>query len=1033
MRSIQLFAIGRPVATAMFYAAVCLMGTVAFAELEVNLLPDLEFPRLTVITVFPDAGPEQVESLVTRPLSESVRTASGVGKVTSESLEGVSFITLQFGWGTDTDFAAMEVREKVDLVRGLLPQDAGRSIITRFDPAEEPFMEIAVFARGLERPRDLREFVTENVKGFLDRVDGVARVAVAGGYRKEIEIEVNQARMLARGLSLPELGQRIGTTNQNFPAGAIRAGDRDILVRTVGEYSELRDIGQTVVGSNEAGAPVRLGDLARIRMGHAERTGLARYNGKECVIIGLRRESGKNVVETARRAREEIAGLSRRFGRELELRVIYDESRFVSRSINNLAGSLVAGGLLAFLVLVLILRNLRSPVILLAVLPVSLLATFILLQAADISLNMMSLGGLALGVGMLFDGGNVVLTAIERHRLAGLTPREAALRGAREVTGSVLAAVLSTVIVFVPVVFLKSVIGVVFAEMALTITFSLLVSMVCSLTLIPMLSALDFFRGSRFDLRRFRIIEGAARTERKIENAYGRALGRVLENPRRLFRNVALLFALAWILFLFVPARFVPRVDTGEFIVDVEAPRGSTPEATTGLVAAIEAEAGRLSDVQHVLSRVGYDPDEISDRQGGDVGTHRARLRVILSADRDLSTAGVIQILRDRVRAGRDSRIRFETGGDVLGKLLSPGNAGAVAMDIVGEDLDVIGEAGQELAGRLNGIPGVVDVRAGLARRGREIRFLPDPLRTGIHNLSNEYLAAYLKTAVDGEVITQLRVADREIDVRLRGRKSERASLSALETLRLRTAEGRTVFLVQAGRIERAGVYTSILREGPSRINRVSADLEPDAGDGVLNEIEAAAAGLVLPEGYSVRFAGESENIARSFRELGFAFALAAILIYMLLSAQFESFRYSLGMMGAIPLIVIGIFPALLLTGKSFNVSSFTGMILLVGIVVDAGALFYEYLRLMLEEGQPLRDAIESAGKIVLRPVLMNSATTVLGLLPVALELGQGTEFQSPMAITVISGLVTAVFLSLFLIPCLFYVLMRREARGQGA
>ncbi len=1030
MRLIQAFAIRRPIATAMFYGAVVIMGLISFSELQVNLLPELEFPRLTVITVFPDAAPEEVESLVTRPISESVRTASGVQKVFSESIEGVSFITLQFGWDTDTDFAAMEVREKVDLVRGVMPQEAERSIISRFDPAEEPFMEIAVFARGLGKPRELRDFVHHNLKGYLDRVDGVALVSLSGGFKKEIQIDVDQARMLAHGLSLVDLSRQISTTNLNSPAGSITAGDKDILIRTVGEYTDTDDVGRTVVGSNQGGVPVLLRNLAEIKSGYSERTGLARYNGKECVLIGLKRESGRNIVNSAELAREEIARLQLRFDRELELRIIYDQSEFISQSIDNLVGELVFGGLLAFCALVLILRNLRSPLILLTVLPVSLLATFILLFLQDISLNMMSLGGLALGVGMLFDSGNIVLTAIERHSMTGLPPRESALRGAGEVSTSVISAVLTTVIVFLPVVFLKSVIGVVFAEMALTITFSLLVSMVCSLTLIPMLASLDFLRGPRYDLQRFRLIRAAAQAERTMELAYARNLGRALENPARLFRWMGALFVCAWIVFYFVPREFVPHVDTGEFQVEVEAARGSTIETTTELVGALEERIATFPDVRHVIARVGYDRDEISDRQGGDVGTHSARLRVILTADRGESAREAIRSLRGRVRSGDDSIIRFEPGGDVLGKLLSP-EARSVALDITGEDLEVLRDAGQELSERLGQVPGLVDVGSSMTRQGREYHFFPDGVRSGVYGLSNEFLANYLKKAIDGEIITQLRVADEEIDVRLRGRGTDRDSLRALDRMQLRTDQGRTLFLAQTGRIEEQRGHTSILREGPVRVNRVTADVQ-GSSRGVNERIESVLENLKLPDGYSVRFAGERENIEKSFRELLFAFALAALLIYMLLAAQFESFKYSLAMMATIPLIAIGIFPALLLTGKSLNVSSFTGLILLVGIVVDSAALFYEYVHLLREEGLPLRSAIQDAGRIVLRPVLMNSGTTVLGLLPVALEIGQGTEFQSPMAITVISGLVTALFLSLLMIPTLFFVIMKREQIGSA-
>lgn len=516
MRSLQRLAIGRPVATAMFYLGVVLLGVLALSDLEVNLLPNLELPRITVVTAYENAAPEEIENLVTKPLAEAASSVGGLDKVTSESLEGVSFVTLQFSWGTNVDFAVMEVREKLDLVRGVLPEDAGRSIISRFDPSADPFMEVVFFAKSLPNDKDLRHFLENEVKVYLDRVDGVAQVEFSGGYKKEIQVEVDAPLMNAYGLSLNEVGASMAASNLNSPAGSITVGDKDVLIRTLGEYRGIDDIRETVIGKNEQGVPVRLSDLATVRDGYEERTGLALYNGRECVVVSLRKEAGKNTVQVATDARKEIEAVRQIFRDEVDLAVVYDESRFVRQSIWNIAQALIMGGLLAFCILVLILRNLRSPVILLSVLPISVLATFLLMYTQGISLNLMSLGGLALGIGMLFDSGNVVLSSIERYSREGLSTKEAALRGAGDVSGSISAAVFTTVTVFLPIVFLQSVVGVVFAEMALTITYSLLVSLAVSLTLIPMLSSLRWPSVFQRDLSYLPLVGAAARFEDRL-------------------------------------------------------------------------------------------------------------------------------------------------------------------------------------------------------------------------------------------------------------------------------------------------------------------------------------------------------------------------------------------------------------------------------------------------------------------------------------------------------------------------------------
>lgn len=1027
MRALQKFCVNRPVTTAMFYLGLILMGSLALRELEVNLLPELELPRLTVVTLFNNAAPEEVESLITRPLSESVGTVGRLKRITSESLEGISFLTLQFNWGTRVDFAVMEVREKLDLVRGILPEDATRSLVTRFDPGDDPFMQLVFFAKDFTRPKDLRHFLESEVKVYLDRVDGVAQVEFAGGYKKEIQVDVDQAALTAYGLSFPQIENSMAASNVNAPAGSIQVGDKDVLIRTLGEYRDVQDIGRTVIGKNPAGVPVQLARIASIRNGYEERTGLSRYNGRECVVVSLRKESGKNTVQVAEDARKAIKELEERFSRELNMEIVYDESRFVRASIRNIAMALAVGSLLAFFILILILRNLRSPTILITVLPISILTTCLLMYTRGISLNMMSLGGMALGIGMLFDSGNVVLSAIERQARQGLTGPAAALKGAGEVTGSITAAVLTTVTVFLPIVFLESVVGIVFAEMALTITFSLLVSLTVSLTLIPMLSSLRWPDWFYSDLTRYRLVQRAALFEARIEKVYESRLRAVLLSPRRLFILLFLLLAGAMALFPLVEREFIPEVDTGEFSIDVENVRGASLESTAEIVGEIETRLLEHPDIEHVIASIGFDRDQILGQQGGRAGRHFAELRVVLADNRSESARDVASALRESIHLREDIGVQFHLSGDVLTEIFSP-DAKAISLELTGSDLQVLRDVGEDLRNRLSDIPGLVDIETSLQSKGREYHAAFDDARMARANLSRRYLANYLRTAIDGSVATRLRVGDEEIDIRLRLRQSDRASLRAIETLRVASENGGEFLpLSQLMKVKSEAGYTSILRFGPVRVNRIMADLQGASRNEVFTEISDLIESLKLPEGYRVAFSGEYENVQESFRELGFAFLLATVLIYMILAAQFESLRIPAIMLLAIPLIVIGVIPALLVSGNSLNVSAFTGLILLIGIVVDSAALFYEYVHLFIEEGRSLNEAVVEAGKVVLRPILMNNSTTLLGLLPVALKLGEGTEFQAPMAIAVISGLIASVFLSLFLIPVVFARLLARK------
>lgn len=1034
MRYLQRFAITRPVATAMFFLGVMLMGALAFQRLQINLLPAIEYPRITVVTTFPNAAPGEMENLVTRPVAEAVGTVSGITRVESQSLEGVSIITLQFSWGTNVDFAVMEVREKIDLVRGVLPQDASRPVVTRFDPSQAPLMEIVFFPKGLEKPQDLRDFIQKNAKVFLDRADGVAMVQLSGGDRREIQVEIDQASLAAHRISLQEIRDAISTANLNYPAGHIKVGSKDVLVRSLGEYRSVQEIGKTIVGRNEAGTSILLSTVAEVKDAYRERTGLARYNGREAVVASVYRESGKNVVDVAARARQEVENLRRVFGRDIEVQIVYDESHFVQSAVGNLYQALILGGVLAFIALLLILRNLQSPLIVVTIVPVSILGTFIPMDMYGVSLNMMSLGGLELCIGMLFDSGNVVLAAIQRHAAEGLPRKEAALRGATEVASSVSSAILTTIIVFVPVIFLKSVVGVVFAEMALTITVSSLVNLLVALTLIPMLCAIQLPKFLEIDLEKYSTIRRAAAAEGRLTALYEKYLVVFMEKPGRLVRTVAVLMVLAICTLPFVKREFIPKVDRGEFEVLVRTPRGTSLAGTTDMVAQIETALRAQHDISHVVSFIGYDEEQVLTSKQGDVGTHLAQIRVVMRPDRDTSAREMAAHVEKQIVVRPDVTVEFLVKGDILSSILSP-DGRAVSLELRGDDLDTLKEIGARIRTDLARIEGLVAAQTSMEEQAREfhVTFDRDMLAHG--NFSTTYVAQLLKTALKGSDATSLHIADDEVNILVRFRESDRATLQKIESIRLVSGESGHLYVSQVAKFTPQKGYSSILRSGPYRINRITAEVDPGRANKVYAEVERYLDSLKLPEGYSIVFAGERENIQKSFRELMLAFLLSVLLIYMLLAGQYESLSYPLLMLGTIPLILIGIAPTLAISGKSLNISSFTGIILLVGIVVDNASLFFEYVEMMREEGMDIRTSIINASRIVLRPVIMNNGTNLLGMIPVAMELGEGTEFQSPMALAVISGLVASVVLSLFLIPVMFYFWMtwreKKDAHGR--
>ncbi|PNV74325.1 efflux RND transporter permease subunit [Leptospira inadai] len=1026
MKPIIRFCISRRITVAMIWIAFSLFGGIALTKIKLNLMPEFRFPKITILVSYPNASPEEVETLITKPLTDSVGTIGGLEKINSESLEGAALITLQFESNITIDYAIIEVRERIDLIRDFLPQDASRPVVTRFDPSSSAFQEIVFFPSKDMEKKELLSFIQDNVKVHLEKIEGLASVQLSGGFTKEISVEIDPDRMNSFGISILDVRRAIQSTNINFPAGSLPFGKKDLLIRATGEYESPTEIGETFAGGSGQGGPVKIGSFANIHTGYKERTGIARYNGNECVVAYLYKESGKNSVEISEKVKEEIKEINERFGKDLKAEIVYDESKFIKDAISGVSSSLISGAILAFLVLVFLLRNVKSPLILLTVIPVSLLTTFLFFYLFHISLNMMSLGGLALGIGMLFDTSNVVFSSIERNLSRGKEIDEAAEIGTLEVTGSVISATLTTVIVFLPIIFLKSIVGIVFAEMALAITISLLVSLLASLTIIPMLTSVLYKITLESDfLNRF-IFVRSEKIYLFTLKSYERNLNYYLDHPLKLLLIVGVLFLISIQFLPLVTREFVPSVDTGEFSIHVETQKGSNLEATSEIVNSIETKLLNSESVKSVISRIGYEEDSLAGKNNREASSNRATLRVLLKENTKISTPDFMNQFRPKLNLGEDTKLIFENSGDILSSILSTEES-KLKIEILGEDLKTLHDIGEGLSKKISNIPGIKDVRESITEKQVEYSIKFDPIKSSHVNITNEYLSNYLKLANHGSLVTKIRVKNKNVNVRLSVKKSDLDSLEKVLRMGLKTPSGELILVSEISKIEEIIAPTSILRSGNSIVNLVKADISQNLTNSGIEKVGEIIQAFPVPPGYKIQFSGEKENIEKSFKELTFAFILATLLIYMLLASQFESLVYSLVMICTIPLMFIGTFPALFLFGKSLNVSSFMGIVLLLGVVVDNAALYFEYVHLLSKEEIPLKKVIVDSGKIVLRPILMNNSTTILGLLPIMLELSKGTEFQSPMAIVVVVGLFASFFFSLYLIPILFFQLLKNK------
>jgi HAE1 family hydrophobic/amphiphilic exporter-1 len=1095
----------RPVAVWMLFLAVILLGLISYARLPIDLLPDVSYPKLVVYTSYPDVAPAEVERLVTERIEGEAAAVPGVERVTSVSREGVSLVTLRFAWGTDMDFAMLNVRERLDNVRESLPESATRPAILRVDPESEPVMVLSVAGgQDLWQTKELAETV---FRRRLEQLDGIAQATVTGGLDREIQVEVDPRLLDAYGLTIEQIGEALNAANVSAPGGTILQGRYRYPLRTLGEFQSVDEIEDVVVarqapgqgrgaGASDPGRAgagstgtdaatggmrlVRLRDVGRVVDGFAEREEIARYGGEESVGLLVFKEAGANSVRVAESVRDVLAQLAEEYP-AVHVDVAYSQAGFIADSISNVVQSLVFGGILAFLVLFLFLRDPRYPVAIALAIPISVVGTFALMEAAGVSLNIMSLGGLALGVGMLVDNSIVVLENIFRHREElGAPPVQAASVGAEEVQAAITASTLTTVSVFGPIIYVEGVAGELFKDLALAVAFSLMASLVVALTLLPSMAARfaaaggpvppppasaartrrQGFLGTVMWLGggvvRFprRVAAGAWALVRALVGFWGRGIGRALaratgpflrgfermfeafarryhsvlewslDHPARVLgaSGVALVASLA--LAGLLPRDLLPQVDQGAFRIRLELPEGTALDATAEAATTIEQAALADPGVEAIFSNIGRDVRAYAEGEEAS-GLHTATFQVRVAPH--VSSEEVAE--RMRALAGRfpPGALSVETGqATALGAMLGGAEAD-VAVRVRGEDLDASYAMASEVERRLEGVPSVGNVRIGTERGQPQVQIEIDRAACATYGIDPQLVAGTVDRAMRGDRATEFVDFDRKIDVVVRYPDDLRYSMETLRGLRVQGVPIRELV-----RVREAVGPAEVHREDQARVIPVYADVVQGGLDAAIADVNAALASL--PRSREVRWdvGGENEEMRRSFRDLAFAFGLALILVYMILAAQFESFAHPFTILTAVPLALVGTILALLLTDQGLNTMSLIGVVILVGIVVNDAIVKVDFIVQSRSRGMGLRESILEAGRVRLRPIIMTTATTVLGLLPMALGIGRGSDLRAPLAIAVIGGLSVATALTLIVVPVVFQTVEGARLRLRG-
>ena len=1041
------FSTSRRVTVAMLMVAIVAFGLVGFSRLALNLLPDITYPTIAVRTEYTGVSPVEIERLISEPIEGLVGVVSNVVRVSSISRAGLSDVVVEFAWGTNMDFAALDIREKLDLAQ--LPQEADEPILLRFDPSLDPIMRVAL--HGESGLMELRRVAEERLRLVLESLEGVAAVRVEGGTEEEIRVEIETARLAHLGISIDQVTSRLEAENVNLTGGLLKDGEAEFLVRTLNEFEDMDEIGEIVI-ARIGPAAVKLEDVGRVIRGHRERDLITRINGREGVEIAIFKEGDANTVQVSKALRERLEEFQVDYEDLLgasTVEVVFDQADFIQQAVDEVLNTAILGAILAIVVLYLFLRDLRATAIIGLSIPISVLATFFFMFGSEVSLNIMSLGGLALGVGMLVDNSIVVLESVRRYRDQGLSSLEAARQGSSVVGKAVIAATLTTICVFVPIVFVEGVAGQLFRDQALTVTYSLVASLIVALMLIPMLSSLAMSRlAQEEEAPGGMLVRAPAHVVRAVKmvlDRLGRLIGLLLRPLYWGFDTAygflaaaypkALDWSLrhrAWVLIVFfifsglvlqrglsLGVELIPEMSQGEFLVDLEWPAGTPLENNAQRTAALDGPIHSLDPVIAVFSLIGS-----LGQSGGYAGERKENIAQIYVRLEDGSTR------QDEEEAMEQVRRDLSNVPDLQYKFSRPSYFSfrtPVEVEISGYNLQTLRLLAEEVKAKMGEVPGLVDVKASTEEGQPEIQVVFDRQRVAELGTTIQSIGEILRNKLQGVVATELTRGDRRIDIRVRAEESERHSLEDLQRLIVSPpAHPVPTALDAVAAVEVVEGPAEIRRIDQERVAVISANLSGRDLGSVVEEIESSMAGIPVPEGFDMAVGGQNEEMVRSFDSMKFALGLAVFLVYLVMASQFESLLHPLVIMFTIPLGLVGSALGLVLTGQSISVVVLIGLIMLAGIVVNNAIVLVDYINhLRRDEGMAKVEAVLRAGTVRLRPILMTTSTTVLGLLPMALGLGEGAEIRAPMAITVIGGLLVSTILTLVVIPVVYATLDR--------
>ena len=1022
------FSVKRPVTIFMVVLIVLLLGGVSFSKLAIDLMPDIEIPIVAVVTPYEGAGPEEVEKTVTKVYESQMASLSGVDTIISQSSAGQSMIMLQFNFGTNLDDSVNAIRERIGMFSMMMPDKVSDSTIVKMDMNSMPIMMLTV--SGDRHLDDVRKIVDDTIAPRLERGDGIAAVTVSGGNEQQVEIEVDPLKLEAYGVTVDTISNRVYSENVNNSGGYVVEGDKNTLVRITGEFNSINDIANIMIPVAQGGS-IRLGELADIKQVNKEISAYTKMNGHDVIAIAIQKESDGNTVQVDREVKKAIAELEGELASDITIGYAYNQADFVNVSIKSVVNTALMSVVLAMLVLLIFLRNIRSSLIIGTAIPLSVIGTFVLLYFDHQTMNMLTLGGLALGIGMTVDNAIVVLENIFRHRSLGKDKITAAVDGASEVTAPVIASTLTTVAVFFPVVFVQGMASEIFTPLALTIGFALMASLVVALTFVPMLSSKILSikkveeslekKGARGTLHKANM--ACSRAFDNVDMRYGKLVRWALRHKKIVCLAVVVLMLASCVLIPSIGMEFIPSTDSGQINISASLPNNTVLSETSTVAERISKIIEEVPEVKDIFLSVGG-----SGGMGMGSSSNSISMTVMLtpSDQRDRSVDDVSNDISSRLSGIAGAEITV-SGADMIMSGSDP-----ISIQIKGNKTETLRELATEVTTLVESVDGIVKAENSFTEGVMELNVVVDRDKAAFYGVNSASVYNTLNTALQGKSLSSYKGGEDELDMVITYPDSVTDTLEKVQQLMVPSTTGGFVPISEVADLGYTRAQQSITRIDQSRVVTVSASIYGRDLGSISRDIQAKLAQVPLPSGYTIEFGGTSQEMMDSFADLGLALIMAILLVYMIMAAQFEGLLYPFVIMFSLPPTIIGVIIGLAVTGQSLNILSMIGMIMLSGIVVNNAIVLVDYINVLRREyGMEKFEAIVTAGRTRLRPILMTTLTTVCGMLPQLLSTAEGSELMAPLAATVVFGLSFSTLITLVLVPVMYYLLDSLAVRAK--